>query len=711
MVCDPGQNNINIPQPGPGPSIPGLGAPFSIPKVPFPDLALPEGIPEDIIDLIERIFALFPQGIQFVPNADSFMKGVWDALASIFNQIAPFLSFYKFIQAALELILCIIDVLCSLFSPWATVRAIKRLFKRCLPNFLSLFPWIALLVMILALILLLIALIEYVISVIIAYIDEIIENIKTLERAIQVGDEASILAAVNKLAYLLCLIEQLFAIFLAFSALLAVIRPLMEIAGRGVCARGSSSCCAEDFCPEFLTSPDGQVSLSGRLIYQNRISQIIPEDPVFNFLRTTNLPALRNERWQFVDDNPMTFEFKEIITPSPEFGFIYWPEPEVYNKNSTLIRVPYLLDMKIFINPADFGNPSDVGGEREMFIQDIIVSQKPTISPVAWNNGVDSSIDTGALDLVGGKVFEITADGYTPYFMSGSQATLENLINRPAEFSDDLPITDDGYNFFDVEYHFRYNYEVLIDKKLVNIMCQPDLRAESDTLNAEFVDISSVIERMGDLPNVGTLAPDRKGGTGALGCLASSLTKFRENLNPTTAEQFKTEATECLNNLKAEAEDFYCRGVVVASDRFNTEAELSPDLQFVDNVIDLKVTLRDKTGTQLAVNITDDLAECIAKSIKADVTLGEASDFEYDGYGSFTSEISSDKAGIGEAKVLLSGESLAFVEGRDDDDVQSSIIERVFGYEFIDSTSVKYGDNSDTIADRFGPPDIAEDGA
>jgi len=101
MVCDPSQNNINIPPPGPIPALPGLGAPFAVPGPPFPDVQIPDGIPEDLNDLIEKIFALFPQNIKFIPNTDSFMKGIWDALASMFNQLAPFLALYNFFQALL----------------------------------------------------------------------------------------------------------------------------------------------------------------------------------------------------------------------------------------------------------------------------------------------------------------------------------------------------------------------------------------------------------------------------------------------------------------------------------------------------------------------------------------------------------------------------------------------------------------------------------
>ncbi|MFW9877837.1 MAG: hypothetical protein ACFFG0_32545, partial [Candidatus Thorarchaeota archaeon] len=404
MVCNPSQNNINISSPGPSPSLPGLGLPFSIPKLPL-DIDIPDGVPEDILELIDKLFALLPAGIKLIPNADAFTKGIWDILANLFNQLAPFLAFYRFIQALLNIILCIIDVLCALFKPRAALRAIKRLFKRCLPDFLALFPWLALLIMILALILLLIALIKYIIEVIKSYIDQIIENIKVLTRAIQIADSEAILAAVNKLSYLICLIEQLFCLLLAISALFAVIRSLMLISGRGVCARGSS-CCTEDFCPSFIAdSPDGQFSGTGHLIYHRGIGVEIPANPLFDFLRTTNI-SLRLERWQFIDDSPGDISFLDIITPSPEFGFTYWPEGEVYDSDANILYVPYLLDMNISLDPSEFGNPSDTEGYREFSIQNIIISKRPTRYPIGWDNETQIvSPVSGALYLVGGEVY------------------------------------------------------------------------------------------------------------------------------------------------------------------------------------------------------------------------------------------------------------------------------------------------------------------
>jgi hypothetical protein len=711
MVCDPGANNINIPAPGPGQSLPGLGLPFSIPKPPFPDVKIPEGIPEDIIDLLNRIFALFPQGIKFIPNTDAMMKGIWDALASLFNQLAPFLAFYKFIQALLNIILCIIDVLCALFNPWATVRALRRLFKRCLPDFLSLFPWIALIIMILALILLLIELIKYIIAMIIAYIKQIIENIEILTRAFTVADADSILAAVNKIAYLLCMIEQLFSIFMAIAAIIAIIEPLMTINGRGVCRKGDS-CCTEDFCPSFIgDSLDGGFgSETGRLIYFRKIGPNAPDDSLFDWLRSLNF-ALRDEMWQFVDDEPGDVKFVDIIVPSPQYGFTYWPEGESYDSDANIVRVPYLLDMNVWLDPAEWGNPDDVLGYREFNIRDIVVHQRPTVYPEAWNGSTDvTDTVSGALVLVGGSVYEYTEDGYSQYKIGDIQATLQTLISKDTLVSSNIPINDDGYSFLDISYKFRYNYEVLVDKKLITAMCQPDTSAESAVLNAEFGDHSSVFDKLGDFPDIGSLNADRTDGTGTLGCLARSLTKFRRNLNKDTAEEFQAESIACLEDLLTDARDFYCRGAAATADRFTTELSIDPDIQWINKEIDVTVRLKDKTGTQIAVNVEKELGDCLASLIKANVSLGNITNFEYDGYGNFTAVITSNEPGVGELTVTLKDEFLAKTINRDNEDELSEIIERVIPYEFIDKTTNYRREQADEARTKYGPPNIAEDG-
>jgi hypothetical protein len=709
MVCDPSKNSIDIIV-GPGPHLPGMGDPFSIPKIPFPDVNLPFG-PEDLLDLMERLFALLPTGIRLDVNFDDFSKSAWDAIANLLNKLAPFLAFYKFIQALLNIILCIIDIVCALMNPWSTVKAVKRLFKTCLPAFLALFPWLALILMILALILLLIALIEYIIQRIIDYIKQLIANIIVLVDAIHKHDEDSILKCIQKMSNLICLLEQLMAILLAVGALFAIIRPLMDIGGRGVCARGSGGgdpedvqqalgiCCTEDFCPDFISnySPDGPRSETGRFIYQRQLNTVIPSE--FSFLSVNSLSPLRPQRFQFIDDNPQGFKFLDIITPSPS-GFTYWPEGESYDSTANTFRVPYLLDMNVGVNPSLFGNPADLDGYRKFNIRDLIVRYKPTQYPYRWDNQVDNTITSGSIFIGGGSVWEFdttTADGYKQYFINGKPATLETFFGKEA-ISSSIPSIDDSDYIYDISYNFRYVHEVLIDRKLITLMCQPDLAIESAVFNAEFNDLRSVFDKVGELPNIGTLNPDRKSGTGTVGTIAAALEKFRSAINEESAKEFQNTTVTALNDLRNDCTDFYCRAATAAADRFNSDFEISTDLQFVKKDIDVTIRLKDKSGTLLTAGITAEIANCLSGIVTAIPTFGKISEFVFDGYNNFIATLTSETAGKGELTAYIKEESISKVINRESINEQSSIIEKILEYEFVDATSIIH-----SYADGYGP--------
>ena len=710
MVCTPSSNTINIPTPGPGPSIPGLGLPFSSSKLDL-DIKIPSGIPEDILALLQQLFALFPAGIKFIPNADGAMKDVYDAISSILAQIAPFLGWYKFIQALMNLILCIINVICALLNPFALGGAISNLFSNCLPAFLSMFPWFALILMILAIILLLIALIEYIVAMIIVFIEQIIANLLVFARAVQVADAQAILAAVNKLAYLLCMIEQLMALLVSLQALIAIIKPLMGMAGIPTCS-SSDSCCNQEVCPGFIAN--GNISsITGKLIY---FSEIQAPSSEFPWSATLTLPGfntdIRQEQWQMVDAVPGPFNFVDIITPSPENGFIYWPEGADYDGYTNVNQVPYLLDMNITLDPRLWGNPKDLKGPRKFNIRNAVVTQKPTTYPYNWqaNGSVnpDGPFDqtgpvSGAVRLTGGKVYEVdptSKDGYTSYSIGSNQATLNELIHRPSYEGNSVPSVNDGYDFLEVEYLLHYGYPILVKNQLITMMCQPVLAGESAVMNAEFSDLRSALDKAGPVPDIQS----------AIDAFNAELAKLRANLNADTANAFQNNATDILNNLKSDCMDYYCNGVISIADRFTSTLTLSPSIQFVDSDIAVTMTLFDKTGTQLAVGIKPEIAACIASYLTTThintttgVTFGSMTPFVYDGYGAFVSSLTSNIAGFGELEGFIKQEPFASVINRGNPAIPTSIQDVVLPYEFVDGVSTQN-------AIRFGVEDIARDG-
>ncbi len=206
MSCNPNDTTFDV-QPGPPLTLPGFNIPaFSPPQLPLPNIILPNI--GSVLDLINKYAALIPGG-NFKPNLDDTTNTILSALMSLFNQLAPYLSLYNFFQPVLNIIICILDVLCSLMNPFKLFRAIRRLFKNCLPDLLSMFPFLALIAMILALLLLIIALIEYIIAMVEKIIKDLIANIITLEKGLSLQDDDAIAATARKIAQLLCLMENL----------------------------------------------------------------------------------------------------------------------------------------------------------------------------------------------------------------------------------------------------------------------------------------------------------------------------------------------------------------------------------------------------------------------------------------------------------------------------------------------------------------------
>src|SRR5208283_1165031 len=152
MPCSP--NDVSIPAPkGPsGTPIPGVGIPYALNT---PRLAsIPPGFPEDLLDLFNSYQFLVPPGAIKPSLNPNFSKDIFDTILSMLDQFFPFLMLYKFFLPILNLIICIIEVLCALMNPFALISAINRLFTQCIPAFLNLFPIFALVIMIVSLLLL-----------------------------------------------------------------------------------------------------------------------------------------------------------------------------------------------------------------------------------------------------------------------------------------------------------------------------------------------------------------------------------------------------------------------------------------------------------------------------------------------------------------------------------------------------------------------------
>lgn len=684
----------------PGVPIPGFGLPFSPIQLPLPDWDLPTDVIEDILRLIQQLQANFPLGMIFKALPNISLRNVLDAIANILGQIMPFLSLYNFFMAALQIIICIIEVLCAIPNPFALIAKLKKLFAECIPNFLSIFPWMALIAMIIALLLLILALITYIIEQILAIIEELIKNLIAFGKSLTLQDAESTLAIAQKIAALLCSIQNLMAIFVAIAAIMAIIQSLALFAGSGICADEDSGgddegCCSTALCPPFIkNNANGISTTDGKLIYYNQINTDV--EGIFGIpgiANSFNLPALRMERWQLFDTAiTQQYPIASIITPIgnsalPVSGQIFFPDQE-FSSTTPASRSPYTVDMRMLLDPVIF-NSNDTGGARYLRVNNCIVVRKPYIGVLNYENTIENTNVTGTLNIEGGLVFE--DDNATPYMVNGAQATLNTFMHSPSLLGN-LPSSDDGYSINNVEFTWKPQHGALVSFNLISIGCVPEVSVEKAVQNSkilaeggfgsvfsklQFVPDGELVPSTGILPNV----------LGTVQCVQNAIDKLKQNITVEAAGEFSATVNTCLNDLKAQTEFAYCGALKEGVSQFQSTVAIDTDAQFTTRPIKVSVVLKDANGSIISSNIPESCSSDMEDLLKGEVTLGSIGKFEYDGYSEFNANITSDETGVGTLTISFNEKIFSKIITGETYGTNSQIIENTVDYTFVSTVS------------------------
>lgn len=689
MPCTPSDNTLS-PIPIPPVVVPGFGTIFSPIQIPIEDLGLPTELLEDVMGLAQRISAQFPSGI-FKANPDFSMKNVLDFVANILSQIAPFMSFYNFIMACLRIIVCVIEVLCAIPNPFAVAQKLKVLFTECLPPFLNLFPFSALVVMIISLLLLILAIIEYIIIVIISIIEQIIANLEVLAAGITLSDAQSTLAAAQKIASLLCFIQNILAIFVALAAIMAIVETLAKLAGFGICDdNDDDGCCTPDICPPFIkNTPDGIAVEVGTLKYISQIGVDLTGSLPPEVAALVQIPPVRQGRWQLYDtaQDPQ-FPIALIITPI--LDNIFWPEEvSEFPADVSLRRAPYTVDLTLTVNPTDFGH-TDGYGERVFQIKNCIVVRKPYRGVYQFDNELFDTPSTGTLNVEGGLVFEM--DGTTPVLIDGEQATLNEFINIADAIGTALPATDDSITIDNVRFVWKPNAPALAGYQLTTVGCIPEVNVEKAVQNAILTaeGLDPVIDRLPPtpagiaLPSTGTFLPNIDGATQ---CITNALNLFRTDVSAVKAAEFQATIETCLGDLRNQTLSTLCAALISGVSQFKSTISLDTDVQFATRPIQVSVTLKDPTGSNLGLGIPQSCGDQMASLLSGQVDFGEISSFSYNATSSlFLANLTAKEAGSGLLTISFDDKVLSLVVPGTVGGSASIISENEISYEFVDAT-------------------------
>jgi hypothetical protein len=692
VPCNPNLNTVNPPI---IPPIPGLGGiPFAPIQIPIPGINIPTDILQNIQELIDQLQLVFPSGI-FKANADNFMKDVLDVVAQVLSMVAPFLSLYNFFMALLNMIHCIIDVLCAIPNPFKIAMAMKKLFTQCIPPFLNLFPFLALIAMILALILLILALIEYIIAFVINLIDEIIKNIAILAAGATLQDAESTLAAVQKIGEVMCVIENVLAIFTAISAIFAIVETLAKLAGGPFCDDGDEEgCCTSDVCPPFIKlSPDGINVSNGKLVYHNRVGPDIAALLGLTAEQAALFPMapIRLERWQIFNNigSVVSFPISDIITSIlPGVADTFYPEGLTLDGYTTKSKAPYTVDLTMTFDPIVF-HAGDLLGSRTFTIKDCIVVRRPYVGELNYRqnfNPLEPGGLSGVLNIEGGVVTE--SDG-TAYMVDGYPATLSTFIHLPPLNISSAVTSEDAIIVDNINFTWKPNAPILMGHGIITAGCLPDVNIEKAITNNLIGDPAAVAVK---LP---TLAPGRNGLPsigplpnidGTIVCLKSAIAKFRSDISINTATDFKTNIQMCLEDLRDQATSTFCSGIPIAYSPFKSTVTASPVVQFTTRPIELTIQLNDSSGTNVGFRIP---ADCVPQTLalfNIEATFGEVQSLRYDGLNFFLAEIASNDPGQGTVKVSFNNKFFSTYTAAPTPADTSVIEESSLVYEFVSAT-------------------------
>lgn len=640
--------SVSFPVPPAGP--PGFGSLFQVPSLSFPI-----GFPEDLLCIFDLLQLLVPPGPMMPQLSINFGKDIFDGILKLLDQFMPFLMLYKFFLPVLELIICIIEVLCALVNPFAVIGALDRLFTQCIPAFLNLFPIFALIIMIISLLLLLLALIEYIIEQIICFILALIRNILALVNAFEIGSAVGVLAIANKLASLLCIFQNLFVLLALFGIIIQVIKDILSLVfAIPPCEGGSNSnCCGPLTCPSVVQNTNG--GSTGNMQYVNEISAPITGFTIPGFPQPTF--DLRTESWQIWDTGQTApnrywdiVQAQDVIDDGYNPPPVYFPTSSTFTASTPVNQAAYTVNMRLFYNPTLWGR---TGTPQYLRFNNCIVLNAPT-QDLITGMGTDVPVPNGVLYVAGGQGFlddgttiidGYAADGITP--LHGTQASLNNFFHLPATISAS-PSLNDGYTFTDVTYTWAASTPVLMGAQLVTAGCQPAIMiSRAFVNNTMFANIATQTQNLKNLVNQPPSTQGFPDPAGAQQCLQAAVSNLRSNMTIGGVSEFQAMANICLSNLQTATNNALGSVVAIGFSPCNSSFTVTPSSQFTTLPIHVQVSLNENNGLPLTRNLPPSVAETIAQQLVGYPTFGELGPFTYDGYQYFNAQLTSAATGAG----------------------------------------------------------------
>ena len=439
---------------------------------------------------------------------------------------------YKFIIPIIKIIVCIIEVICSLLNPFALPGAIGKLFNECIPEFLALIPVLALPIMVFSMLKMVKEFVGYLSAQVLRLYNAISNNLKAYAKAVDQGEEDSLMSIAKKLSNLFCSFQNLFVGFSVIGSVIKVFQDMFKTLVSFPCGSGSD-CCTTDFCPGFLAnSPFTRAT--GQIHYLSKI----PNSTPFTF----QIPGvgsvdndIRPDVFQLYDlSSTEVQEFINIVdaydvttNPKP----IYFPTDAFYTKDTPPRQAAYTVDIELDYNPIVYGHSTINNPPRRIQFKDCVVLLKPYAYFIK-NDNSQITTTSGVLSIGGGKGYELNNSIlYVP--STTTQATLNNFLIT-------APNTEVAYT--NVKYTFKPGFETLFGKSLITAGCLPTVRQTKTVMNAslgnQIIDKSNLLGAI-VFPDLFVVED----------ILTNELNNLAADLNNANNDKFKKTALDLLNAL------------------------------------------------------------------------------------------------------------------------------------------------------------------
>lgn len=207
------------------------------------------------------------------PPMPSLAKTISDYLTPVVATLSYITGFAQPIFDIIQLIIGIINVLCSLVDPFKVAEAVTKLLLTYVPKIISLIPPFAGLTIALDVAKVAIAIAAALLQEILPTVQALINNALSIADAISTGNAATISAIESKLCTMFQLIGNQIALAGPINALITIINRILGAPSEGFCAAGDDSECCNT-CPALVTNPPIGVA---------RVASVAPEFTLLGF--------------------------------------------------------------------------------------------------------------------------------------------------------------------------------------------------------------------------------------------------------------------------------------------------------------------------------------------------------------------------------------------------------------------------------------------